>query len=736
MAIRYSAEQKTFLLETRHTSYVMKVSGCGDLLHLYYGDRIPDENLDYLICQMDRGFSPNPDEAGNDRTYSRDFLPQEFSTNGVGDYRTSSIQVVNSDGSQMFAGSFDGYEIQDGKYRLQGMPSLWTPEGERADTLRIRLKDKVSGAAAELLYGVLEEQDIITRSVRLINEGTGELMLQKLMSATLDFSDSAYDLITFDGRHLMERELTRTPIRSGIQSVGSMRGTSSHQHNPFAILCEPAAGEDRGRCYGCSLVYSGNFLIEAEQDQYRQLRFSAGIHPEHFSFLLEPGDSFEAPEAVLAYSPAGLTGLSHLYHNVYRRCLCRSPYAAQSRPVLLNSWEAAYFDFDEEKLLRIAKGAADMGAELFVLDDGWFGARDDDNSSLGDWQENKTKLKGDLCSLSERVHALGLKFGLWIEPEMISERSRLYEAHPDWCLKAPGRPSTRGRNQLVLDLSREDVCQYLIETFCGILDRAQIEYVKWDVNRSLSDVWSALLPSRRQGEVFHRYILGLYHVMDQVILTHPEILFCGCSGGGGRFDPAMLYYQPQIWCSDNTDAKARLKIQYGTSFCYPVCTLEAHVSVCPNHQTGRSVPMDTRGIVAMDGILGYELDSTKLSAEEKEECRRQIQFYKTHYQLIAEGDYYRLTSPYEDGRFTAWQHVSRDRREALVSLVMTDREGNDAQRFLRLKGLRADAFYRVSGYDRVFSGALLMSAGLPVPLTLNEYEGIQYSLRMDGDGDD
>ena len=550
------------------------------------------------------------------------------------------------------------------------------------------------------------------------------------MSATLDFMDSDYDLIYFAGRHTMEREEIRIPVERGIHSIGSTRGTSSHQYNPSVILCTKGADEDQGKCYGFSLIYSGNFLIEAEKDQYSQLRLNAGINPKGFSYALAPGESLEAPEMVLAFTCRGLTALSHIYHDVYRENLCRSPYVKRPRPVLINSWEAAYFDFDEEKLLNIAKNAAQMGVELFVLDDGWFGKRNNDSSSLGDWTVNRAKLKHGLKGLSDQIHNMGLSFGLWIEPEMVSEDSDLYRAHPDWCLRVPGRPAVRGRYQLVLDLSRPDVCRYLADTINHLLSEARIEYIKWDMNRSLSDAWSGMLDRNSQGEVYHKYILGLYRIMDEVILTHPDVIFCGCSGGGGRYDPGMYYYQPQIWCSDNTDAISRLKIQYGTSFIYPMSALESHVSICPNHQTGRTVSLKTRGIVAMDGIFGYELDSTRLSEDEKAQCRAQVQAYKRFEDLILTGDYYRLTSPYTNPFFTAWQYVSKDKRRAVVSLVLTDKESNDAQRFVKPRGLLADAFYQVDGTDRVLSGSLLMNAGIPIPFELKEYEGIQFGLTL------
>lgn len=731
MSITFYEHSKTFRLDTRDSSYLMMISRYGDLLHLYYGDRIPDEDLSYLIELRDRGFSPNPHEAGNDRTFSLDFLPQEFSTSDSGDYRVESIGVRNSDGSRIFAGKTAEHRVYRGKYKVPGMPSVRAIPGETADTLEICLKDAASGVSVILYYGVFEEKNVITRTVQVVNEGNDSIRLEKIMSATVDFKTSNYDWITLDGRHTMERHPCRQAVRNGVQSVGSTRGSSSHQHNPFVILCEKNADEDRGRCYGYSLIYSGNFLAEAERDQYRQLRVNIGINPINFEFRLEPGESFFAPEAVLAYSGQGLTGLSHIYHRLYRENLGTSPYLKAPRPIVINSWEAAYFDFDEEKLLNIARESLDMGVELFVLDDGWFGKRDDDCSGLGDWKVNPQKLGSGLSGLSEKIHEMGLKFGLWVEPEMVSEDSDLFREHPDWHLGIKGRPATRGRYQLVLDLSRKDVCDYIIDSLNRILDESRIEYIKWDLNRNITDVWSGQADKERQGEVMHRYVLGLYRIMDEVILAHPDVLFCGCSGGGGRFDPAMLYYQPQIWCSDNTDAINRLKIQYGTSFIYPVSSMEAHVSICPNHQTGRSVSLKTRGIVAGDGILGYELNSMVLSREEKALCREQVKFYKKSYDLIADGDYYRLTNPFENRYVTAWQHVSRDKKTALVGLVLTDIEGNDGQLYLKLKGLKKEAFYVIEGNGgRRYSGAALMYAGIPIPGELKQYEGIQFMLRQ------
>ncbi len=731
MSIRFSEESQTFSLQTKSSSYIMRRNEYGYLLHMYYGDRLEDENLDYLIQLQDRGFSPNPNEVGNDRTFSLDVLPQEFSSDGICDYRICSIEVKNSDGSFAFSGKVADYCIHSGKYELKGMPSLWTTEEDTVDTLEIRLEDTATSLNVILYYSVFEEKDIITRTVRVVNQGNHTVYLNRIMSVTMDFMDSDYDLIHFDGRHTMERELHRVPLSCGVQSIGSCRGASSHQHNPFMILCSRDTTEDFGRCYGFSLVYSGNFLCEVEKDQYAQTRLTMGLHTKYFSWQLKAGESFQAPEVVMAYSGRGLTHLSHLYHHIYRNNLCRSPYAKLPRQIVINSWEAAYFTFDEEKLLNIARAALDMGAELFVLDDGWFGKRDDDSSGLGDWEVNTDKLSHGLDGLAEQICGLGLQFGLWVEPEMISENSNLYREHPDWCLQMPHRPVSRGRYQLVLDLSRKDVCDYIIGFMNRILDTVKVSYIKWDMNRNITDAWSSIEEADKQGEIYHRYMLGLYYVLDRIVLTHPDVLFVGCSGGGGRYDPGMLYYHPQIWCSDNTDAAARLKIQYGTSFAYPIQTMESHVSVCPNHQTGRTVPLHTRGVVAMDGIFGYELDATKLTADEKAECREQTSRYKKYYPLIADGDYYRLTNPYEDLYLTAWEHVSPDRKCALFSVVLTDKEANAPQKYVRLKGLDPNKFYKIEGMDRSFSGQLLMSAGLPVPFGLGQYEAVQYYLKAE-----
>ena len=490
------------------------------------------------------------------------------------------------------------------------------------------------------------------------------------------------------------------------------------------ILCDRDANEDYGLCYGSMLLYSGNFQAEAEAGQFESARLVMGINPYHFTWTLEPGAIFSAPEAAMICSEAGLGEMSRRFHRAIRDHLLRDPLGGQRRPVLVNNWEATYFDFDPEKLLAIAREAAALGVELFVLDDGWFGKRDDDNSGLGDWRVNTDKLPGGLESLAPAINALGLSFGIWVEPEMVSEDSELYRAHPDWALRVPGRSPARGRNQLVLDFSRQEVRDHVYAQLRQVLSSAPVAYVKWDMNRSLSGVWSAALPPRRQGEVYHRCVLGVYEMLERLRTDFPHILIEGCCGGGGRFDGGMLYYTPQIWCSDNTDAIDRLRIQYGTSFCYPVCTMGAHVSAVPNEQNGRITPLETRGITAMSGAFGYELDLSKCTPEEKEGIRRQIETYKKRWKLLHQGDYYRLTDPFRDGPYTAWEQVSPDRREALVSVVAGSTRAAQPFRLLKLKGLDPAARYRVNGGD-CWDGGALMHAGYPLPPLTGDYRAVQ-----------
>ncbi len=725
MGIVYNKKNGTFSLHTKNSSYQMKIGNLDYLFHLYYGPALHDADLSYQIMQYDRGFSGNPYESRDERTFSLDAQPQEFSTQQQGDFRTTSIEVVNGDGSYSFSGKASHYSITGGKYSLNTLPTVFANEEDTVQTLEITLSDTISGVDVILLYSVFEEADIITRAVKVKNNGKASIHLKKIMSLCLDFlNGSGMDLISLPGRYGQERQVERQPMTHHIHTISSVRGSSSHQQNPFVILCDRNTTEDFGKCYGFSLMYSGNFLAEAELDQYDQLRFVMGIHPKQFVYEVKPGEVFECPEVVMAFTEHGLTGLSHLYHDFYRTNLCRSKFVTKvERPVLINSWEAAFMDFDDKKLVDIAKAAKNMGVELLVMDDGWFGKRDDDNSGLGDWVVNESKIKCGLHALVEQINDLGMKFGIWFEPEMVSEDSDLYRKHPEWAMQIPGRPAVRSRNQIALDMGRKDVQDYLIEKVNAILDDANIYYVKWDINRSITDIWSNVLPSERQGEVYHRYILGLYRTMDAIIKTHPDILFEGCSGGGGRFDAAMLHYYPQYWVSDNNHPIDRLKLHYGTSFVYPPSCMGAHIS-----DSGKLVPLKTKAVVAMGGTFGYELDATHLSKEERQLCREQSDLFRRYYHIIFKGDYYRLSNPFETGNMTAWQHVTKDKKESLLSVVVTNLTCNGPQEYIRAKGLHADTMYSINGGQYTLSGSALMNAGLPIPREVPEYSSFQFHM--------
>ncbi len=726
MAVRYDEKLRIFTLETKNSTYQMKADPYGFLLHLYYGRRTSG-NMDHLLTYYNRAFAPNPWDAGNDRTYSLDVLPQEYPVWGGGDYRPVCLKVRQADGSYGCDLRFESYEVEAGKYSLPGLPAVYA-DAEEAQTLKIHLRDKKSGMRVTLLYGVLPELDAITRAVE-ITGGDRTVELLRVLSACIDLVAGEYDWISFYGAHARERMVQRTGVIHGLQSVGSRRGTSSHQYNPFLILARPETTEEWGGCYGMSFVYSGGFLGEVEKDQFDQTRVLIGLSDDSFCYELRPGEHFLAPETVMIYSGEGLGELSRRYHRLYRRHLCRGRYRTAPRPVLLNSWEATYFDFTGEKIVEIAKQAKELGIEMLVLDDGWFGKRESDCSGLGDWKVNERKLGGSLASLVERINALGLKFGLWMEPEMVSEDSDLYRKHPDWVLRVPGRDPVRGRCQLVLDLSRQEVVDAIYGQISAVLRSANIEYIKWDMNRSICDAYSLTLEKERQGEVLYRYMLGLYDLLERIHVDFPDILMEGCSGGGGRFDAGMLYYAPQIWCSDNTDAIDRIRIQYGTSFGYPVSAIGSHVSASPNHQTGRVTPMRTRGVVAMSGSFGYELDLGRLTEEEKECVREQIAAFRRYRGLIHEGDLYRLTDPQKRQDIAAWQFVSPDKTETLLNAVKLTAHGNPPVSYVRAAGLDPKRTYVDPESGRRYCGAGLMEMGIPLPKEHGEYLSYQIYLK-------
>ena len=724
MGIIYCEKDRTFTLQTKNTTYQMQVDRYGFLLHLYYGKKT-DGCMDYLLTYYDRGFSGNPYDAGEDRTYSMDTLPQEFPCYGNGDFRSTAFAVENADGSMSCDLRYKSHKIFDGKYNLQGLPAVYASE-EEAQTLEILMEDPVTGVKVVLLYGVLPAQDIITRSVCVKNESSGKIYLNKIESASLDFLYGDYELLTFYGRHAMERNVQRVPVVHGTQKIGSVRGTSSHQYNPMMILAEKETTEDKGNCYAMSFVYSGCFQGEVLKDQLNQTRMMLGLQEEAFRYPVETGEMFQAPEVILSYSSEGMNRLSQNLHHCIRQHICRGKYKEEIRPILINSWEAAYFDFTGDTIYELAKAAKEVNIDMLVMDDGWFGKRDDDNSGLGDWFVNEKKLGGTLGNLIKRINDLGVKFGIWIEPEMVSEDSDLYRKHPDWALTVPGRNPVRSRNQLVLDFSRKEVVDEIYDQICKVLDQGNIEYVKWDMNRSLMDVYSSV--TRDQGRVLHDYVLGLYDFLERLVQRYPNLLIEGCSGGGGRFDAGMMYYTPQIWCSDNTDAIDRLRIQYGTSFGYPVSVVGSHVSAVPNHQTGRKTPLHTRGVVAMSGTFGYELNLMKLSEEEKQEIREQIAEYKSYAPIIQNGLYYRLSNPTTE-EICAWEFVHTDEKEqskVLLNIVMQVIHGNMTVNYVKLQGLEETAVYREEKSGKRYTGAALMYGGMPLPIEPGEYQAYQY----------
>ena len=729
MAIIYNEKKRTFSLHTAKTTYQLKIGNLNYVKHLYYGATIQDEDLIYLVRRYDRGFSGNPYESLKERTFSLDAQPQEFTTQQQGDFRINSIEVQNADGSFSFNGRYRSHKMYKGAFTLNGLPTAIATENDTVDTLELVIEDSVTKIQVTLLYSVFEEADIIMRAARVHNGGEGEISLKRIMSVNMDYMNGRnLDLVSLPGRYGQERQVERQPLTHHVHKIRSGRGISSHQQNPFIALVDRTANEEYGSCYGFSLMYSGSFIAEVELDQYDQARLAMGINDRLFSYVVGPGEDFDTPAVLMTYTHKGLTKMSHNYHDFFRNNLNRSKFVKDvKRPILINTWEAAFFDFDDEKLVEIAKAARDMGVEMIVMDDGWFGKRDDDNSGLGDWVVNEKKIKCGLPKLVSQINDLGMKFGIWFEPEMVSEDSDLFRAHPDWAMEIPGRRAVRSRNQLVLDVSRREVQDYLIRSINGILDSANIYYVKWDINRAITDLWSNVLPADRQGEISHRYVLGLYRVMDGIIKTHPDIMFEGCAGGGGRFDSAMLTYFVQYWSSDNTKPLDNLKLHYGSSFVYPVCTMGAHVSTA-----SPMVPIETKAAIAMCGTFGYELDATKLSKEEIEKCRKMSGYYHKFYDLNFFGDYYRLTNPFEPVNLVAWECVAKDKKEALLTVVTVHLTVNGPQEYIKCKGLLPNRKYRITGDGNEWTatGMALMHAGVPVPREIPEFTAFLYHLEV------
>ena len=710
MPIIYNEKTREFHLYNQEISYIIKILDNDQPGQLYYGKRLTHrEDFSHLFEYAMRDMSPYAFEGNS--TFSLENIKQEYPTFGCGDMRFPAYEIERENGSHVVEFVYKEHKIYNGKPKLEGLPATYVESDDEAQTLELVLEDTSINTRIVLLYTIYEAFPVIARSVRFECDSDEKITLLSAMSACVDLPDKDYEMIDLAGVWARERHVRRHKLDYGIQSIYSMRGCSSYQFNPFLALARENADEFQGQVYGFSLVYSGNFLAQTEVDNYDTARVLMGIHPNGFKWTLGKGESFQIPEMVMVYSEAGLNGMSQTFHKLYRTRLARGTWRDKVRPILINSWEAFYFDFDAPKLLGLADAATDLGMELFVLDDGWFGKRDDSTSSLGDWYPNEEKLKGTLKELAEKINAKGLKFGLWIEPEMTNKDSDLYRAHPDWLLAEQGKRICHSRTQYVLDFSKKEVREYIGDMLENLLAEVPVSYIKWDMNRTFSEVFSNGNDREYQGKVCHKYILGVYELYERLTSRFPHVLFESCASGGARFDPGMLYYAPQGWTSDDTDAIERLKIQYGTSMVYPVSCMGSHVSASPNHQTNRVTPIETRADVAYFGTFGYELDLLKLGEEDKAEIRRQIAFMKEKRDLIQKGTFYRLKSPFE-GNETAWMIVSEDQKKALVGYYRVMQPVNVGFKRLKLKGLKEDTCYKVSGYAYDCYGDELMQVGM------------------------
>lgn len=730
--ITYNENERVFKLDTPNTTYMIGIVDEENFVgHIYYGKRLKEAEAAYLMRTEEPPFVPSKNVR--ERCSFFDCFPFEYPTTGVGDYREGCIGIRTAAGHVGSALSYVSHEIIDGKPALEGLPATFGTK-EECSTLKLVCRDNYVGMQVELLYTVFYDTDAITRSVKVTNIGKEYFYLTKVFSACIDMDNKEFDMITLHGSWARERHIQRKALGYGIQNVSSFRGESSHQDHPFLALVDKHTTQEQGEVYAMNFVYSGNFRAQAEVSQFDTVRMSMGIHPENFCWKLECGESFQAPEVVMVYTDKGLDAMTTAFHRLYKKHLLRGVYKDKKRPILINNWEATYFEFTTEKLLSIAKEAAKLGIEMLVMDDGWFGKRNNDDCALGDWKVNEEKLNGGLKYLVDEVNKLGMKFGIWFEPEMISPDSDLYREHPDWAIAIPGRPGTQSRQQFVLDLSRQEVVDCIYEQVATVLRSANIEYVKWDMNRQLTDIGSYGLAADRQGELYHRYVLAVYQMQDRLTKEFPNLLLENCSGGGARFDPGMLYFSPQIWCSDDADAIERLEIQEGTALIYPLSTMGAHVSDCPNHTVGRVTPFETRGIVALAGTFGYELDVTKISQEDRDMIPAQVAMYHKYHDLVREGDYYRIASYSQNHKFDCWQIVSEDKSQALVTFVQVLNRPNFKSRRILLKGLDENRRYCVAFVndddieDAVYSGDTLMKAGLLVPNSWGDFQARLISL--------
>ncbi|MDE6882424.1 MAG: alpha-galactosidase [Lachnospiraceae bacterium] len=728
MQINYNEQNRVFKIDTEHTSYCIGIVDEENFVgHIYYGRKLSDDNLVYLMRTMEQPFVPS--KNNRDRTSFLDTFPMEYTGHGLGDFREGTLMVRTAGGHSCVSLSYVSHRIYDGKEELAGLPATFGT-ADTCRTLELTCEDKALGLQVILSYSIFADNDAIARSVRVVNGGKEALYLTKVLSACIDMDNEEYEMITLPGSWARERIIQTRPVLKGKQGVSSVRGESSHQDHPFLAWKRKTTTEEAGDIYAMNFVYSGNFMAQIEENQFGSMRALMGIHPQDFCWKLEPGDAFQAPEVICVYSAEGIGGMSRTFHDLYRRHLIRGEYKDKKRPILINNWEATYFDFDTDKLLAIAREAAALGIEMLVMDDGWFGCRNDDNSSLGDWQVNEEKLKGGLKYLVDEVNKLGMKFGIWLEPEMVSPDSNLYREHPDWAFAIPGRTGSLSRNQYVLDLTRQEVRDCVYDMIASVLRSANIEYVKWDMNRQLSDMGSCGLPADRQGELFHRQVLAVYELQDRMTREFPHLLLENCSGGGARFDPGMLYYSPQIWCSDDTDAVERLSIQAGTAMVYPLSTMGAHVSDCPNHALGRTTPFETRGYVALAGTFGYELDVTKIPEADRAMIPAQTSMYHKYNDLVREGDYYRIAHYAENHYYDCYEVVAKDKSEALVTYVQVLNRPSHHSRRIRIPGLDLSAVYVIENAQdwpeigqTEYRGDALQFAGINVPPLWGDFKG-------------
>lgn len=728
MQIGYHEKNRVFKIDTEHTSYCIGIVDEENFLgHIYYGRKLAEDDLVYLMRTDEAPYVPS--RNNRERTSFLDTFPMEYTGHGLGDYREGTLTVKTLKGHTAVSLSYVSHRIYNGKEALAGLPATFAQE-DACKTLEITCEDPVLHLQVVLSYSIFADSDAIARSVRIVNQSAEAVYLTKVLSACIDMDNEDYEMITLHGSWGRERIIQTRPVMRGKQGVSSVRGESSHQEHPFMAWKSRTTTEETGEIYAMHFVYSGNFMAQIEMSQFGSMRALMGIHPQDFSWKLEPGDSFQAPEVICVYSAEGIGGMTRTFHDLYRTHLIRGEYRNKKRPILINNWEATYFDFDTDKLLAIAKEASALGIEMLVMDDGWFGCRNDDNTSLGDWQVNEDKLKGGLKYLVDEVNKLGMKFGIWLEPEMISPDSNLYREHPDWAFAVPGRTGSLARNQYVLDLTRQEVRDYVYEMIAAVLRSANIEYVKWDMNRQLSDMGSCGLPADRQGELYHRQVLAVYELQDRMTKEFPYLLLENCSGGGARFDPGMLYYSPQIWCSDDTDAVERLSIQAGTAMIYPLSTMGAHVSDCPNHALGRTTPFETRGYVALAGTFGYELDVTKIAKEEQDKIPDQVAMYHKYNDLVREGDYYRIAHYAENHYYDCFEVVAKDKSEALVTYIQVLNRPNFHSRRIRIPGLDKTACYVIENTQdwpeiaqTEYHGDTLHYAGINIPVLNGDFQG-------------